>query len=359
MNRITSQNADPADIRKLKSLIDSSTRIVVLCHQAPDGDAVGSSLALANVVKNMQKHVCVITPDAPQKSLMKLPHAREILVASHKTEAAQYFISAADLIVLLDLNDLKRVDRVAPLVEASKAPRIVIDHHEGPDIKADLIFSSPASSSTCELLYELLEAAGLTEHLDSEGATDIYCGMMTDTGNFSYNSNNPRLYHIIASLIERGIDKDDIYKKVWNVSSASRLRLCGHALSSNMELLPELHGAILSLSCDDLTTRGYVRGDTEGLVNQPLAIPGIVWSVFLREDEPGYIKVSMRSQGDFDVNEICRTCFGGGGHVNAAGGELRDSTLEEAINKIKKVMNDNSHLLPADLPRVIDNKIQK
>ncbi len=174
MNRITSQNADPADIRKLKSMIEGSNRVVVLCHQAPDGDAVGSSLALANILSNLGKHVCVITPDAPQKSLMKLPHAREILVASHKTEAAQYFISAADLIVLLDLNDLRRIDRVAPLVEASAAPRIVIDHHEGPDIRCDLMFSSPASSSTCELLYELIEDAGLMEHLDTEGATDIY-----------------------------------------------------------------------------------------------------------------------------------------------------------------------------------------
>lgn len=346
-------------VDEVAALLRKARKVVITCHMTPDGDALGSSLGLANVLAARGYKACVITPDTPPHTLDFLPGACDIIIASRHTERARSLLSTADLIFCLDYNAIKRIDRLGPLLEQAKAPRVMVDHHLDPEPMAQVMISHPEASSTCSLLYHLLDALGWADGISAEAATCIYTGMLTDTGNFSYNSNNPRLYHIIASLLEKGIDKDDIYKKVWNVSSASRLRLCGHALSSNMELMSDLHGAILWLGSDDLKAHGYVRGDTEGLVNQPLAIPGIVWSVFLREDEPGYIKVSMRSQGDFAVNEICHTCFGGGGHVNAAGGEIHNSTLTDAIKKIKEVMSLNRHLLPADLPRVNDNNYQK
>ena len=339
---------------ELGRLVEESRRIVTLCHMSPDGDAVGSSLAFASMARRMGKMVNVITPDAPQKSLMCLPHAKEIVVGSHKPELARRLIAEADLIMMFDFNTLSRIDRLAEAVAQARGRKAVVDHHAWPDIEADLVVSAPHRSSTCELLYELVEANGMLNHLDSEGASCLYCGMMTDTGNFSYNSNNPRLYHIVADLIGRGVDKDSIYKKVWNVSSASRLRLCGYAISMKMETLGHLHGALIHLTHGELERFGYVRGDTEGLVNEPLAIPGVVWSAFLREDAPDYVKVSMRSQGDFAVNTICADHFSGGGHANAAGGELHCS-ISEAVAKVKEVMEGYSSHLPQGLPNIIDN----
>lgn len=317
-------------------MIDEARVVCITCHVAPDGDATGSSLGLAHLLTALGKAVTVITPDAPPKNLMCLPGAKEILVGSHHPEAAARAFARADLIFCLDFNELRRIDRLAPMVEASSAARILIDHHLDPTAPVDLMLSDPSSSSTCALLYRLLERCGLDIMVGTESATCIYTGMMTDTGNFSYNASDPELYRIIAALLAKGIDKDEIYRQVWFASSASRLRLCAYAILNKMALYPEHGLAIISLSREELHDMGYVRGDTESLVNQPLAIPGIVWSVFLRQDDEDYVKVSMRSVGSFPVNLICRDNFGGGGHLNAAGGDSH-LTLEETIAKVLEI----------------------
>lgn len=311
---------------------------------SPDGDALGSSLGLMHVLEALGKSVRVITPDMPPRNLMFLPGAADIIVMSQIPEVAERTLASAELIFCLDFNDLHRIDRLAPMVEASSARRVVVDHHLDFSLQAELAVSDPASSSTCALLFHLLVQCGLEPYIGPDAATCIYTGMMTDTGNFSYNSNHPDLYLIIAALLARGIDKDDIYRRAWNITSESSLRICGHALADRMELLPEHRAAIITLSLEELKSFGYNRGDTESLVNQPLRIPGIEYSIFLREDRENFVKVSMRSIGDFPVNRLCSEHFGGGGHLNAAGGEWHGS-LDECVARIKEFIPSYDNLL--------------
>lgn len=340
MNLLSKAQAD-----QLSSMIQKSNRVVVTCHMTPDGDALGASLCMVHVLLSMGKFATVVVPDCPPQNLMFLPGSSHVVVASCRPERAESLLTDADLVVLLDFNDLKRIDRMAPMVEASKAKRVVIDHHLNPSIKADVLISRPDVSSTCALLYQVLESIGLERRISREAAECCCTGMMTDTGNFSYNSNDPQLYRILERLVAKGVDKDAIYTRLFNTNTESRVRLMGYAQSRKMQILPEHQAAVIALSREELDEFGYKRGDTEALVNVPLSIPGITYSIFLREDEPGYVKVSMRSKGNFSVKEICEAHFGGGGHVNASGGEMR-APLEEVLQRVIDVLSQYDSMLP-------------
>lgn len=340
MNLLSKAQSD-----QLSSMIQKSNRVVVTCHMTPDGDALGASLCMVHVLLSMGKFATVVVPDCPPQNLMFLPGSSHVVVASCRPERAESLLTDADLVVLLDFNDLKRIDRMAPMVEASKAKRVVIDHHLNPSIKADVLISRPDVSSTCALLYQVLESIGLERRISREAAECCCTGMMTDTGNFSYNSNDPQLYRILERLVAKGVDKDAIYTRHFNTNTESRVRLMGYAQSRKMQILPEHQAAVIALSREELDEFGYKRGDTEALVNVPLSIPGITYSIFLREDEPGYVKVSMRSKGNFSVKEICEAHFGGGGHVNASGGEMR-APLEEVLQRVIDVLSQYDSMLP-------------
>lgn len=340
MNLLSKAQAD-----QLSSMIQKSNRVVVTCHMTPDGDALGASLCMVHVLLSMGKFATVVVPDCPPQNLMFLPGSSHVVVASCRPVRAESLLTDADLVVLLDFNDLKRIDRMAPMVEASKAKRVVIDHHLNPSIKADVLISRPDVSSTCALLYQVLESIGLERRISREAAECCCTGMMTDTGNFSYNSNDPQLYRILERLVAKGVDKDAIYTRLFNTNTESRVRLMGYAQSRKMQILPEHQAAVIALSREELDEFGYKRGDTEALVNVPLSIPGITYSIFLREDEPGYVKVSMRSKGNFSVKEICEAHFGGGGHVNASGGEMR-APLEEVLQRVIDVLSQYDSMLP-------------
>lgn len=340
MNLLSKAQSD-----QLSSMIQKSNRVVVTCHMTPDGDALGASLCMVHVLLSMGKFATVVVPDCPPQNLMFLPGSSHVVVASCRPERAESLLTDADLVVLLDFNDLKRIDRMAPMVEASKAKRVVIDHHLNPSIKADVLISRPDVSSTCALLYQVLESIGLERRISREAAECCCTGMMTDTGNFSYNSNDPQLYRILERLVAKGVDKDAIYTRLFNTNTESRVRLMGYAQSRKMQILPEHQAAVIALSREELDEFGYKRGDTEALVNVPLSIPGITYSIFLREDEPGYVKVSMRSKGNFSVKEICEAHFGGGGHVNASGGEMR-APLEEVLQRVIDVLSQYDSMLP-------------
>ena len=240
------------------------------------------------------------------------------------------------LIFCLDYNEPKRIDLVAEPMLASQAPKVLIDHHLNPSEFPDIVMSHPEEPSTSSLVYRTLSDLGLSECIDRECAECIYTGMMTDTGNFSYNSNNADLYEIIADLVRRGIDKDSIYQKVYFSNSLNRLRLNGYAIMEKLEIFPEHKAALITLTRKELNRFQYQKGDTESLVNKPLTMPDIVYSVFLRE-ENDYIKVSARSKGDFPVNMLCERHYNGGGHLNAAGGEFY-GTMEEAVDVFKQLM---------------------
>lgn len=315
-------------LQELKRMLNAAQNIVITCHVSPDGDAIGSSLGFMHLLRKWGKNARVVTPDMLPPSLTFLPGTKDIVVFTRQELMAKHLIDNADLIICLDFNALYRIDRLAPVIADSCAKKVMIDHHLDPEGFADLQISHPEMSSTCELLFHVIYFMGMKRLISQWSAMCIYTGMMTDTGNFTYNSNNPDLYIIIAELLRRGIDKDNIYNVAINTFSEERIRLTGYALSEKMELFPESGGALIVLNHDELVKYRYQRGDTESLVNRPLSIPGINWSFFLRDDVE-YIKVSARSTGDFAVNGYCEQYFGGGGHKNAAGGEYRGS-LEEA-----------------------------
>jgi phosphoesterase RecJ-like protein len=305
---------------------------------------MGSSLGLCKALRNAGKEVKVITPDTPPKYLMFLPGAENIVVFTRHELYAKNLLANADLIFCLDYNDSKRIDLVAPALLASRAQKVMIDHHLYPDTFPDLIISHPEISSTSVLVYRVLSAIGLLRFVDIDVATALYTGMMTDTGNFSYNSNDPELYRVVARLLEKGIDKDGIYKRVYFTNSVNRLRLNGFALCENLVHYPDHRAALITLTRDELNRYHYQKGDTEDLVNRPLTCPDITYSVFLRE-ETDYIKVSTRSKGDFPVNKLCQEYFNGGGHLNAAGGEFY-GTLQEAVDRLLEAMPEFDRYLP-------------
>ncbi len=335
---------NPHDILHLQQLVSTAERIVLVCHVSPDGDAMGSTLGLMHLLEAMGKRPAVITPDVPTSTLDFLPGSEKVIHASRQTQKAKVHFDAADLVICLDFNVPDRIDRIAEMMLGSAAPKVLIDHHLHPDSFAQLTFSYPDSSSTCYLLYSLICAAGWRGFLNGDSATCLYTGMMTDTGNFSYNSNCPGLYTAIADLLSLGIDKDRIYTLGINTMSLDSLRLNAYAVSEKMQVFSSHRCAVISLDAGELKRFNYQKGDTEGLVNKPLSVPEIIYSVFVREDE-NQIKFSLRSKGEFPVNKICKDHLGGGGHLNAAGGELHCS-LDQALRLLYDILPQYDKYLP-------------
>ena len=336
-------------VKDLLRLIENSERVVITCHLSPDGDAMGSTLGVWHVLSTLGKQVYVVTPDMVPKNMMFLPGAKDVLPFTRYAEFATKLLTEADLIFCLDFNDPKRVDRMADVLMSSAARKVLIDHHVFPSGFTDLTISHPEMSSTCFLLFKVLCDLGLYSRINRNAAECIYTGMMTDTGNFSYNSNDPELYLVVAELLKKGINKDRIYQLACNTNSVSRLRLNGYSVYRKMQLFPEHQAALICLDADELNEFDYEKGDTESLVNVPLSIPDITYSMFLRDDGE-YIKVSMRSKGDFPVNKICEEHFNGGGHRNAAGGEFYGS-LSDAVDKYLSIMDEYDSLLPTKITK--------
>lgn len=323
-------------VQQAKHLLNRAHSVAVLAHQGPDGDALGSSLALADFLHNQGKQVQVIYPDPFPEFLRFLPGADKALIYSLQPKACEAFLNKADVICCLDFNQLKRMGKLGEVVANAAAKRIMMDHHPNPDVFADVQISYPQLSSTSELVFRYICRSGSFDEMTKECAECVFTGMMTDTGAFTYNSNSAELYFIVSQLIQKGINKDEIYNRVFNTWSADRMRLMGFVLNHRMKLYPKHQAAILSLSLSDLKDYKFQYGDTEGFVNLPLSISGIVFSVFLREDTDK-IKLSFRSQGDFPANKVASELFNGGGHLNAAGGEFY-GTLEDAIRILEEAL---------------------
>ncbi|MBQ0028941.1 MAG: DHH family phosphoesterase [Paludibacteraceae bacterium] len=347
-------NIDASLSAKAKQIILSANDIVVTCHVSPDGDAIGSSLAVYHYLKSIGKNVTVVVPTAFPAFLKWLPDARNILVYKDQRAMSKEAIKHSDLIVCVDFNEISRLgeDGMPDYVAGARAKKLMIDHHLYPGDFTVLTISYPLASSTCHLVYLLLSEWMQSETLPTDIAQCIYTGMMTDTGNFSYNSNDPQIYETIASLIKSGINKDEIYKKVFFNCSAGRIKLQGIALN-NMEVLEEYGTAVLSLSRDELNSQSYKKGDTEGFVNIPLSIHNVFFSVFFKEED-GFIKVSLRSQGDFPCNIIATDVFGGGGHLNASGGEAHNITIAEAKQKLIDALPNYKQYFDVELAKLQD-----
>ncbi len=330
---------DENTIERLRVLINGVQRIAITCHKSPDGDALGSSLALCHVLRRLGKQAVVVTPDMAPKSLEFIPGVRELVVLTKHEARARRELTDAQLIFCLDYNSLHRIDRLGEIIAPLATKLVLIDHHLDPDESVfDVAISVPEASSTCELVFRVLMQMGLLRLVDRHAASCLYVGMLTDTGGFAYSCDNPEFYEVLAALMRRRFDRIGLYNKALNTFSENSLRLQGYAINEKMQIFPEHGCALITLDQEELTRFKYCRGDTETLVNKPLAIPEVYWSVFLREDVDR-IKVSCRSQGDFSVSDICTRYFHGGGHQNAAGGELT-CTMEEAVALIHQVLDE-------------------
>jgi bifunctional oligoribonuclease and PAP phosphatase NrnA len=326
------------DVSDFRIWMEWAGRYVIVTHMSPDGDAIGSSLALCQFLINKGKSASVIVPDCPPDFLNGLPGSEFIISYKKETDLAEELINKADVICCLDFNVINRIGDMASAFLYSKAKKIMIDHHPSPGSNWDVMLSHPETSSTSELIFQFLCALGEYENITLEIAECIYTGMMTDTGAFTYNSNNPQIFTIISYLLEKGVDKDEIYRNVYNNYSESRIRLMGYILNKKMEVFQDMSTALITLTDKELKKYHYENGDSEGFVNLPLQIKGIKFSVFLREDAADkIIKVSLRSVGDIPCNKFASENFGGGGHKNASGGEFHD-TLELAVEKFHEGM---------------------
>lgn len=338
---------EQSKIERFTKWFDRADKVVIVSHVGPDGDAIGSSLGLWHFLESQGKTVHVIVPNAFPDFLRWMPGAKDILLYDKYEEFADKLIAEADVICCLDFNTLKRIDNLAVPVEASSGRKILIDHHPHPEEFSAITISHPEISSTSELVFRLICRMGYFEDISKQCAECIYTGMMTDTGGFTYNSNNKEIYFIISELLSKGIDKDEIYRKVYNTYSESRLRLMGYILYSKMRIYKEHNAAMISLTKDEQAQFDYMKGDSEGFVNIPLSIKNIIFSVFLREDtEKKSIKISLRSVGSFPCNKVAAEFFNGGGHLNASGGELFGS-MEEAEEILKQAIAKYQPLLTA------------
>ncbi len=341
---------DEALIQAAKKRILDSENVVITTHVSPDGDAIGSSLAICHFLRQLGKGAVVIVPNEMPGFLKWLPAADEILVYNDQTKISKELISNADLILALDFNTLSRIDSMGIDVADAKAKKVMIDHHTNPGNFADVIISYPKMSSTSEMIFRLICRMGYAPEIDKKIATCIYTGMMTDTGAFTYNSNSPEIYTIISELLKKEIDKDYIYRRINSNFSVSRLKLEGYTLSEKMKVDEKMGVSVMSLSQEELERFNYQKGDSEGFVNIPLSIKGVVLSAFFKEED-GKIKISFRSRGDVKVNEIAAELFDGGGHVNAAGASTTELSLEGAVKKFNDALPKYKAMIDQELSK--------
>jgi len=329
------------DISEFLIWMGWADHFVITSHISPDGDAIGSSLALCHFLKASGKHAVVALPDRIPDFLEWLPGASDCVVYySEQPEQVDQIIQESDVVCCLDYNTIGRIGNMAASVLYAKGKKIMIDHHPYPGDFCDVVLSHPEASSTSELIFHLICAMSGYLVMEKNVAECIYTGMMTDTGAFTYNSNSPVIFQAIGLLLDKEVDKDLIYRKVYHNYSVSRLRLQGYMLSEKMLVLKDASTSLITLTEKDLKRFDYKKGDTEGFVNMPLQIAGVKMSVFLREDrQNGIIKVSIRSVGTVPCNRFAKDNFNGGGHTNASGGEFH-GTMEEAIAQFNKGMQE-------------------
>ena len=322
--------------KELSKLLFHSENILFICHINPDGDAIGSQLALYHFLASKGIYAELLSPNHLQEFLKWMNGAEKINIFIRDRQKCRKLIEDADLIVMFDFNHSDRLGEAEEFVLKSKAKKIIIDHHLNAEDFVDLLISDTSKCSTSELLHEIVQNINEGTFISIPYAEAIYVGIITDTGNFEHGAYSGNTFRIIADIIDLGIEKSRIFNLVYNNFSADRLRLQGLALDRRMVIMPELRTAYIYLNKADLKEYNYKKGDTEGFVNIPLSIYGIDFTALFVEKE-GFVKLSFRSKGCFSVNDFARLHFKGGGHLNAAGGEHSD-TLENTIEYFLKAL---------------------
>lgn len=332
------------EIEKIKELLAAPKNIVIVPHKNPDGDAMGSTIGLYHYLKQYNHNATVISPNDYPNFLKWIPGNNQVLIHDYQTENCNDLIEKADVIFTLDFNALHRTGNMEKVLEKSKAIKILIDHHQSPDNYAQYIYSDVSMSSTCQMVYQFMRLLGDTHLIDSNIATCLYLGIMTDTGSFRFPCTTSNTHIIVADLIEKGANSAYIHNQVYDTNSYERLQLLGCALN-NLKVIPELRTAYITLSQDELNKYNFKKGDTEGVVNYGLSLENIVFAaIFIEDKQEGIIKISLRSKGNFSVNDFSRAHFNGGGHINAAGGRS-DLSLIDTIKKFIAILPDYSNAL--------------
>jgi phosphoesterase RecJ-like protein len=328
-------------IATFQTLIENSKNLVIVSHKSPDGDSVGSSMALYHYLKNkgIQANISVCYPDPAPSFLLWADEANIILNYEQQPVDVTSKLTEADLIICLDFNDFSRVgELMEPVLKSGSAKKIMIDHHLNPVLdQFDLVFSFPDRSSTCELLMEVMLATDHDSFIDKKVAERLYLGIVTDTGSFRFNSVSPKTHHYAAMLMSKGLKHTQVHERTFDDNTLERLQLRSYILLSCMELWEEFNTAVLYLTMEDANRFNMKKGDTEGLANVALSIQGIQCAAFFKE-EKDHIKISFRSKESFPVHEIASIHFHGGGHRQAAGGRF-DGTLIDAMNAFKRVLS--------------------
>ncbi|SHK56821.1 DHH family phosphoesterase [Maribacter aquivivus] len=324
-------------LNELKKLLSSPKKIAIIPHKNPDGDAIGSTLALWHYLVNTGHTASIVAPNDYPKFLKWMPGSDKILNFEKENSQSKSCINKADIIFTLDFNHLGRVGQMSEILESAKATFVMVDHHQEPSDYAKIMYSDVKMSSTCEMVYVLINQLGDENSITPEMANCIYTGIMTDTGSFKFAATTSNTHRVIADLMDKGAEGTEIHHRIYDTNSPSRLHLLGCALK-NMVILEEYSTAYITMSQDELDTYNYQKGDTEGFVNYGLTLDGIKFAViFIENREEGIYKISFRSVGEFSVNDFARKHFSGGGHTNAAGGKS-DDNLEETITKFTSLL---------------------
>ena len=327
------------EISALKALLNTQKSIVIVPHKNPDGDAIGSTLALHLYLSALGHKTQVIAPNDYPNFLKWITDEHTIIHYDTNKDKADELISNADLIFTLDFNALFRAGDMETTLKNAKATYVMIDHHQQPDDYAQFMYSNVNIASTCEMVYDFMEFFGDLDKVTPDIATCLYTGIMTDTGSFRFPSTSSRTHRIIADLIDKGANNAEIHNKIYDTKSYERLQLLGCALT-NLKVLPEYNTAYITLSQEELDKYKFQKGDTEGIVNYGLSLEGIVFAaIFIENHQENIVKISLRSKGSFSVNEFSRAHFNGGGHSNAAGGRS-DLPLNETIDKFISILPD-------------------
>ncbi|MBX2828578.1 MAG: bifunctional oligoribonuclease/PAP phosphatase NrnA [Flavobacteriaceae bacterium] len=315
-------------VATVNGLLKTPKNIVIVGHKNPDGDAVGSCLGLSFFLKQRGHKAQVVMPNDFPNFLKWIPGWEDILHFDKKESAVREAIHAAEIIFTLDFNDLDRTGNLSEVLKNAKAPFVMIDHHLQPSDYAVATYSDTSMSSTAQMVFHFIEALNGVDEISPEIATQLYVGIMTDTGSFRFPATTATTHRVIASLIEKGAENSKIHENVYDTNSEDRMKLLGIALN-NLRVFPEYRTAFISLSQKELDNNNFKKGDTEGFVNYALSLSGVIFAlIFIENKQEGITKISLRSRGSFSVNEFAREHFNGGGHANAAGGRSEMSLLK-------------------------------
>ncbi|MFN3968564.1 DHH family phosphoesterase [Flavobacterium sp.] len=326
------------DIFAIQQLLATPKKIAIIPHRSPDGDAMGSTLALYHFLLKLNHKPTVIAPNDFPNFLAWLPGSETVMIYENDKVNCAKIIQEAEIVFTLDFNALHRTGEMEQVLNKVTVPMIMIDHHQKPDNYATYTYSDTIFGSTCEMIYNFITFLGHKDLIDKTIATCLYTGITTDSGSFRFPSTTGTTHRIVADLIDLGIDNSEIHNQIFDNNSYNRLQLLGRALQ-NMKVFPEYKTSYITLSQKELDEFHYEKGDTEGVVNYGLTIKGIHFAaIFIEHREENIIKISFRSQGSFDVNQFARDNFNGGGHINAAGGKSYES-MRETIKKFENLIS--------------------